>query len=52
MDLGPDKKCEFRANFGPEISFADPKYDADWYETIVGWSGDTGNTFLADLLDN
>ena len=24
------------ANFGPEISSPDPKYDADWYETIVG----------------
>ncbi len=39
-------------NFCLEISFPDPKYDADWYETIVGRSGDTGNTFLAHLLDN
>ena len=23
-------------NFSPEISYPDPKYDADWYETIVG----------------
>ena len=34
------------------ISSPDPKYDSDWYETIVGRSRDTGNTFLTDLIDN
>ncbi len=45
------QKCDFQANFGPEIRSPNPKYDADWYVTIVGWSRDTGNTFLAELVD-
>ena len=28
-----------------------PNYDADWYDTIVGCSRDTGNTFIIDLID-
>ena len=41
----------FRADFGHKSRSPDPKYDADWYKTIVGWSGYTGNTFLIDLID-
>ena len=43
---------DFRANFGPKIRSSESKYDAERYEIIAGWSRDTVNPFLADLVDD
>ena len=43
-------KSIFRADIEPNPEATDPKYEADCFETILGSSGDTGNTFLIDLV--
>ena len=43
-------KSIFRADFEPNPGATDPKYEADWFETILGSCRDTENTFLIDLV--
>ena len=41
--------------FGPILDlkqgYLTPKYDANWYESIVGWSGNTRNTLITAILN-